>query len=89
MRAIETRRYVVRSANTGISGFINSRGDVLDTLGWDFRGTVTDTVPLSDEVTLYARYGDVLGRVSGYVFLLSVLYYIVYRFRRKSHLVDE
>ena len=89
MRAIETRRYVVRSANTGISGFINPRGDVLGTLGWNLRGTVTDTVPLSDETTLYARYGDVLGRVSCYVFLLSVLYYIAYRFRRRSHLVDE
>lgn len=89
LRAIETRRYVARSANTGISGFIDSRGDVLQTLGWDERGTLTATVPLSSKVTLYARYGDVAGRASCYIFLLSALYYIVYRFRRRSHLVDE
>ena len=89
MRAIETRKYVIRSANTGISGFINPRGDVLATLGWERRGTLTDTVPLSDEITFYALYGDVLGRVSCYTFLLSLLYYIVYRFRRRSHLIDE
>lgn len=89
LRAIETRRYVVRSANTGISGFIDSRGDVLQTLGWDKRGTVTRTVPLSDKITLYSRYGDVVGRASRYTFLLALLYYIAYRFRRRSHLVDE
>lgn len=89
LRAIETRRYVVRSANTGISGFIDSRGDVLQTLGWQQRGVVTGEVVLSDRKTLYVRYGDVLGRLGGYVFLLSILYFIVYRFRRRSHLVDE
>lgn len=89
MRAIETRRYIARSANTGISGFINSRGDVLDTLGWDQRGIVTRTIPLSDETTFYIQYGDMLGRLGEFVFMLSLLYFIVYRFRRRSHLVDE
>lgn len=89
LRAIETRKYVARSANTGISGFINSRGDVLQTLGWDERGVLTSAVPLSDKITPYSRYGDVAGRASCYIFLLSILYYTAYRFRRRSHLVDE
>ena len=88
MRAIETRRYIVRSANTGISGFINSRGNVLDTLGWNKRGIVTRTIPLSDKTTFYTQYGDMLGRLGEFVFMLSILYFIVYRFRRRSHLVD-
>ncbi len=29
LRAIETRRWVCRSANTGISAFINQRGDIV------------------------------------------------------------
>lgn len=88
MRAIETRRYIGRSANTGISGFINPRGDVLQTLGWDVRGIITRELPLSDKVTFYAAYGDYLGRIGGYVFLLSILYFVVYRFRKRSHIVE-
>ena len=50
------------SANTGISGFINARGDVVGpTLGWARRGVLTAPVALSDELTVYTRYGDYLG----------------------------
>ena len=35
----------------------------------------------------YTRYGDYLGRISEYVLLLSVLYYMAYRIRRRNHLV--
>src|SRR5690606_29196971 len=34
LRAIETRRWVARSANTGISAFINQRGDVVQRTAW-------------------------------------------------------
>ncbi len=88
LRAIETRRWIVRSANTGISGFIDPLGRPQETLGWEVRGTLTRTVPLYDGLTDYVRYGDLLGRVSCYVFLLSMLYYAVYRIRRRSLLID-
>ena len=52
------------------------------------RGTLTRTVPLYDGLTCYVRYGDLLGRVGCYVFLLSILYYFVYRVRRRSLLID-
>lgn len=88
LRAIETRRYVARSANTGISGFISPRGDVRETLGWDVRGTLTDTVALNAKVTPYARYGDVIARVCVFLFALAIFYYIVYRLRKRNHLVE-
>lgn len=87
LRAIEHRRAVARSANTGISGFISPRGDIGATLGWDVRGTLTGTVPLVSEQTFYTRYGDYLGRIAEYLLLLSVLYYMAYRVRRRNHLV--
>jgi apolipoprotein N-acyltransferase len=40
------------------------------------------------EVTFYAQYGDYIGRLGGYLFLLALLYYVSYRVRRKNHLVD-
>ena len=88
LRAIETRRWIARSANTGISGFIDPLGRPCETLGWEVRGTLTRTVPLYDGLTCYVRYGDLLGRVGCYVFLLSILYYFVYRVRRRSLLID-
>lgn len=87
LRAIEHRRAIARSANTGISGFISPRGDIGATLGWDVRGTLTGEVPLMAEQTFYTRYRDYLGRISEYVLLLSVLYYMAYRIRRRNHLV--
>ena len=86
LRAIETRRSIARSANTGISAFINQRGDVVRSLGWGIRGTLTDTVNKNDEITFYVRYGDMTGRIACYVFLLSLLYFGAYMRRKKDYL---
>ena len=74
LRAIETRRAIARSANTGISGFIDPRGMVLQRLGWQQRGSLTAELPVDDKVTFYSRYGDYIGRLSFYIFLLCMLY---------------
>lgn len=87
LRAVEHRRAVARAANTGRSGFISARGDVGETLGWEQRGVLTAQVPLNSRLTFYTRYGDYLGRISEYLLLLCILYYIAYRFKRRNHLV--
>ena len=87
LRAIEHRRAIARSANTGRSGFISARGDVGETLGWEERGVITAQVPLSSQLTFYTRYGDYLARISEYVLLLCVLYFVAYRYKRRNHLV--
>ena len=88
LRAIETRRSIVRSANTGISGFISPRGEVGQTLGWDVRDTLSGEAALEDSMTYYVRYGDQIARLCVYVFLLGLLYFMAYRIRKKSHIVD-
>lgn len=87
LRAIEHRRAIARSANTGRSGFISARGDVGETLGWEERGVLTADVPLASRLTFYTRYGDYIGRIAEYVLLLSALYYIAYRVKKRNHLV--
>ena len=87
LRAIEHRRAVARAANTGRSGFISPRGDVGATLGWNERGVLTADVPLVSRKTFYTRYGDYIGRIAQYVLLLSVLYYVAYRVKKRNHLV--
>lgn len=87
LRAIETRRAVARSANTGVSGFINSRGDVEQRLDWDERGVLSADVELSQRTTAYVTYGDWLGRMGLLLTFLGVMYFTAYRIRRKNHLV--
>ena len=87
LRAVEHRRAIARSANTGRSGFIDARGDVGQTLGWERRGVLTDTLALNTEQTFYTRYGDWIGRTAQLVMLLCILYYIAYRVRKKNYLV--
>lgn len=64
IRAIETRRSIARSANTGISSFINQRGDVIETLGWDTRGAIRQKINANDKITFYVKYGDFIPRMS-------------------------
>lgn len=73
LRAIENHRYVVRSANTGISAVINARGDVLQQLPWWKPGWLRLRVALHNEQTFYMRYGDYLGRLGCFLFVLLLL----------------
>ncbi len=74
LRAVEMRRDVVRSANTGRSGHINQRGDVVKALGYGKRGMLLAEVHLNDTLTFYARYGDYLGRLAVFLALLFFVY---------------
>ena len=58
LRAIETGRCVVRSANTGVSSVINEKGEVLETLAPLKTGYVLEEVHLSDRVTVYSVIGN-------------------------------
>lgn len=75
LRAIEMRRPVARSANTGISCFIDARGKITKKLGYGKMGALRGTVQASSAPpTFYARYGDYIGRIAaflGIAFLLS------------------
>ena len=83
LRAIETRRYVARSANTGTSAFINQRGDVLQSTEWWVPAALKQTVQLNNKATFYMTYGDVLGRSFSFVSALLLLFTFVKRFKKK------
>jgi apolipoprotein N-acyltransferase len=60
-RAIENRTPVARAANTGISGFIDSRGRILETTRLFVPAQLTHELKYYGERTFYTRYGDVFG----------------------------
>ncbi|MES2810017.1 MAG: apolipoprotein N-acyltransferase, partial [Bacteroidota bacterium] len=47
LRAIETRRWVCRSANTGISAFINQRGDIVQRSKWWVKTAIKQNINLN------------------------------------------
>jgi apolipoprotein N-acyltransferase len=83
LRAIETRRWVVRCANTGISGFINPRGDVVQKSKWWEESALTGEVYLSLELSGYVRFGDFLARTAIFASVLLLLNAAVLSFIRR------
>jgi apolipoprotein N-acyltransferase len=75
LRAVETRKYVARSANTGISGFIDAKGNVLDKTKWWEDAALKTTVNLNPDKTFYAEHGDYIGRIAGIMALINILIY--------------
>jgi apolipoprotein N-acyltransferase len=63
LRAIETRRWVVRSANTGISCFIDPMGAVIDPQPWDKAVAIKKPVPVTRTITFYVSYGDLIYKL--------------------------
>lgn len=79
IRAIETRRSIARSANTGISGLINQRGDVLAQTNIDVCEAISSKVAMNSAFTFYVRYGDYLGWISLFLSGMIGIYLFVYR----------
>jgi apolipoprotein N-acyltransferase len=65
LRAIETRTWVARSANTGISCFIDPYGEVINPQPWDTPAAIRleITIPFNKEKTFFVRHGDIPSRI--------------------------
>jgi apolipoprotein N-acyltransferase len=72
MRAIEQGRYLVRSANTGISGIVDPYGRVLQRSALFEDRVLVGEVRLIAERTWYARLGDVVAWASVAVTVLAL-----------------
>jgi apolipoprotein N-acyltransferase len=73
LRCIETRRSLARSANTGISGFINQRGDILETSSYWEENALRGNVKANDKLTFYAKYGDYIGFAACFFAVICLL----------------
>lgn len=80
LRAIEHRRDLVRSANTGISAHINQRGEILAYLPYDEKGVLIVSPALNEEQTFYTRFGDYIGVMAAICAAVLVVMLLVRRF---------
>mgnify|MGYP001594260112 CR=1 FL=1 len=82
-RAIETRLYLVRAANTGISSIIDPTGEILSRTGIFKRTFLKGEVKIIDERTFYAAYGDLFVYLCG--ISLLIIFIISTRKRRNRN----
>ena len=81
LRAVETRRDIVRSANTGISAIINAKGDITSRLAYGEKGALAGQLTSNSKTTFYVMAGDYIARIS--LFILVFVGLIGF-FRRKK-----
>lgn len=74
LRAIENRRSIARSANTGTSCFINQRGDIFQPQPYRQDGVIQQELHANTTLTYYARSGDVISRLSLFMAAFFMLY---------------
>lgn len=86
LRAIETRRSVARSANTGWSGFINQRGEEIFKSEYLTQGVYKENIKLNSELTFYAEFGDVIGKISLGFAIMVLLNLFVKSIKNKSNI---
>ena len=74
LRAIENRRAIARSANTGVSAFINKNGEIVKKINYNEKGILIGNVGLETKLTFYAKYGDYIARIALLMFILTTLF---------------
>lgn len=60
-RAVENRRTLIRSANTGISGFVDPTGRIIASTPLFQEAVLTRSIPVIQTKTLYTRIGDIFA----------------------------
>ena len=87
MRAIETRREIARSANSGISAHINARGDVVSDTFYGDKTTLFAKVNLYNKITFYTKAGDLLSRICIFVLGFLLFYNWIKKFQNRKKTV--
>jgi len=85
-RAVETRRYLVRAATTGISGVVDPFGRIVDSLDVGVRGALVTPVSSLSELTPYVTMGDAFAFGCAVVAVVTLL---VHAFRSRGSSVSR
>ncbi|MES1214065.1 MAG: apolipoprotein N-acyltransferase [Bacteroidota bacterium] len=83
LRAVETGTWVAHCANTGISCFIDPRGNIINPQPWDMASSIKMNVPFNDTKTFYVKYGDLLSKGMLLVSIIIIITCIVLWIKKK------
>jgi apolipoprotein N-acyltransferase len=76
LRAVETRRAIVRSANTGVSAFIDPFGNIINKTKWDEETVISHEITIVTGNTFYVQYGDYIGRLASFLSAFFICFLI-------------
>jgi apolipoprotein N-acyltransferase len=60
-RAIENRKPIIRAANTGVSGFIDSNGRIISQTDLFQKAVLTEDIKTDSTISFYSKYGDLFS----------------------------
>jgi apolipoprotein N-acyltransferase len=87
-RAVENRRYVVRGTASGLTGVIDRKGEIIDTVPFYEKHYLNTEIPMNTELnrerTIYTRYGDWFPKLSLIIFILSFSFLFLRSLIRKK-----
>lgn len=72
-RAVENRKPLIRAANTGVSGFIDSNGKILKTTRIFERTAETMDIKTDSTRSFYSRYGDIFSYICIVIAILLLI----------------
>lgn len=84
LRAIENRRWVVRSANTGKSGVFDEFGGTVKETGYWKEAAFQVAIPTLGRMTFYTKHGDYLGQIAYLLSLIILMLSILYPFKNRN-----
>lgn len=82
IQAIQFRRSIARSANTGISCFINQKGVIEQQTQWWVETAIAGKLNRNNTVTFYTQHGDYIARIGLFMFVLMGLSLLVTRLKQ-------
>jgi apolipoprotein N-acyltransferase len=84
LRAIENRRSIARSANTGISAFIDQRGKIIQATRIDEATVIESKIMLNKALTFYSVHGDYIGRIALFFSIILLVLVFEIQLSRKA-----
>jgi apolipoprotein N-acyltransferase len=81
LRAIEHRRSIARSANTGISCFVNQRGEISQATTYWKEAVIKESINENQSFTFYTLNGDYLAKTA---LVISILLLIMWLYKSFS-----
>lgn len=72
-RAIENRKPLVRAANSGISGFIDSKGRIINKTKLFERTYLIENIKINDKISFYTKYGDIFAYICIVISLIFII----------------
>src|SRR5690606_25611653 len=77
LRSIENRREIARSANTGISCFIDQFGNISQTTSWWKEAVISAGIYKNAELTFFSSNGDLLSYMAMVFTLLLIMWLLL------------